>query len=102
MPKAQSESKVISGFKGGKFSGIREAAKVAKEVGASVTIEVDAPEEEEKHESPKQARIEQIENGYLICWYDNDGKPYPCGGEEKHAAADLEEAMGILKKYMGA
>ncbi len=103
--KKQEESAILSG-KGasdtGRFSGVKEAAEIAKKVGATVSIEVEADDEKPEYKPPKEARIKQAENGYIICWYDNSGSPMLCGGEKSVIAKDFGEVAAELKKYMEA
>lgn len=90
----------LSSGKSGLQSLAKEAKKAADATGAQLVIEVEAEAEPESSKYPKEARIKQAENGFIVCWYEN-GKEYMMGGEKVYVADSLEKAMAEIKKYMG-
>ena len=81
-------------------STVKKAAAAAKGTGATVVVEVEAEKDSDSGRYPKEARIKQAENGFIVCWYDH-GKEYMMGGEKSYVAKDLSEAMSEIEKYMG-
>ena len=87
--------------KKGGSSILAAAKKAAAGTGGGVVIEVDAEDlvEHEESKYPKEVRVKQAENGFIICWYEH-GKEYMMGGEKQLIAKDLDEVVSELKKYM--